>query len=380
MIAEIIIVICSVLTVCYIALMLLYRNGWTQQPIFTIPPDFKAQTTLSIIIPARDEATNIAACIESILLQDYPQELVEIIVVDDHSTDNTAAIIQRYPTVKYLNLAEHVHAYDKINAYKKKALATGIAHSNGTLILTTDADCIAPKHWLALLAARYQQDFPEMIVGPVDFSSDRSSVQLFQSIDFMSMQGITGAAHYLKLGSMSNGANLAFTRKAYISVNGYDGIDHLASGDDYLLLVKLHNAYPGKISYLKSQEAVIRTAPQPDWSSFLQQRIRWASKSGKYDDKRLTMILLLVYLYNCSFILSIIAACVFSHFWWLPVAMILAKIIFEMYYLFPVARFFHKEKQLWLFPFLQPLHIGYIILAGFLGFVGVYRWKGRTVR
>jgi len=65
-------------------------------------------------------------------------------------------------------------------------------------------------------------------------------LQIFQLTDFMSMQGITAAARNLKLGNMSNGANLAFSRAAYERVGGYEGVDHMASGDDYLLMMKLN--------------------------------------------------------------------------------------------------------------------------------------------
>ena len=52
--------------------------------------------TISIIIPARNEAENIQHCLDSICNQSYPKHLYEIIVVDDHSTDNTAAIVKKY--------------------------------------------------------------------------------------------------------------------------------------------------------------------------------------------------------------------------------------------------------------------------------------------
>ncbi|MGN6477031.1 MAG: hypothetical protein ACTHKV_07390, partial [Flavipsychrobacter sp.] len=120
--------------------------------------------------------------------------------------------------------------------------------------------------------------------------------------------------------------------------------------------------------------------PQPDWAGFLQQRIRWASKSGKYDDNTLTSVLLLVYIFNFSFLVLIIAGFVNSNYCLLALVVLLIKTIAELVYLFPVARFFSKQKQLRYYLFLQPLHILYIISAGFLGFFGVYSWKGRKVK
>lgn len=375
-----IITCCIILTIAYALLMLLYRIGWSGQEIFKVPENFHPHTSISVIIPARNEAVNIAACIKSIISQHYPQELLEIIVVDDHSEDATASIAKEAGEgrVQVISLKE-ILGGKQINAFKKQALAAGIAASKGSLIVTTDADCIAAKNWLRHVAAIYEQQGALMIVGPVVFNSSNKIVELFQSLDFMMMQGITAAAHRLKLGSMANGANLAFLRSAYDAVGGYEGTTHLASGDDYLLLHKMEQAFPNRIHYLKSKEAIVRTAAQPTWSAFIQQRVRWASKSGKYSDYRLTAILMLVYLFNVAILaLTIIA------FWQpqlLPTLFIIlaAKILSELLLLYPVARFFEKRRELWLFPILQPLHIIYIFLAGFLGMKGGYKWKGRSV-
>ncbi|WP_276134678.1 glycosyltransferase [Polluticoccus soli] len=374
-------IICLSFTISYVILMILYRRGWRLQPQFKVEDSYSPFIRISVIIPARDEARNIGNCIESLLAQDYPRELLEVIVVDDHSSDNTAAIVESFgqPNIRCIALADYVAAGQTV-AYKKAALSAGIANSNGELIITTDADCVASPSWLRHLAAFYEMKKPVMIAGPVDFTTNGSFVQLFQSLDFMSMQGITAAANRLGLGSMSNGANLAFSRDAFNQVEGYKGVDHLASGDDYLLMVKMQAAFPGKIGYLKAEEAIVRTPPQPDWTSFFQQRIRWASKSGKYDDSKITGILSLVYLFNFSLAALLIAGLFYPWFLIVGAAMLIVKIIVELWFLYPVAKFYNKTQELLLFPFLQPLHIAYIVSAGLLGFIGVYKWKGRTVK
>ncbi len=373
--------ICCFLTGMYLLLLLLYRCGWRRHAIYTAPPGYQPAVMISIIVPARNEAGNLPACLSSLLAQQYPRHLFEIIVVDDHSEDDTAAVAEGVhdSRIRCIRLADHLAPGVQVTAYKKQALAAGIAQSSGELIITTDADCIAPTDWLHIMAACYEEHRPVMIAAPVDFTSNGSLVQVFQSLDFMSMQGITVAAHQLKLGGMSNGANLAFSREAYYKIGGYAGTEHLASGDDFLLMAKMQRAFPKGIYYLKSAAAIIRTAPQPDWRSFLQQRIRWASKSGRYEDTRLTVILLLVYLFNLAFIPAICLGISAPSYGWLPVGMLLVKITVELYYLYPVAGFFEKRRQLWLFPFLQPLHILYILIAGLLGFAGVYQWKGRRI-
>lgn len=370
--------ICFALTLAYAVLMLSYKKGWDMQPTFDVGHEMP-DAFISVIIPARNEEQNIKACLESILSGSYPKDKFEIIVIDDHSTDGTANVVQGFAGVQLIKLADHVTDRDKIVAFKKLALSKGIEASKGELVVTTDADCIVPKDWLRNIAAIYEQEHAVMVVAPVDFTTNGSVVENFQAIDFMSMQGITAAVHQKKMGNMSNGANLAFSREAYNKVEGYKGIDHLASGDDFLLMMKLQKEYPGRISYLKSQEAIVRTAPQPDWSSFFNQRIRWASKSGKYDDPKMTRMLMLVYLFNLSFLVIFIAGFFNVYAFGVFVAMVAWKTIVEMTYLIPVSEFFAKKKLLNTYPFLQPLHIGYIIIAGFLGMVGKYQWKGRKV-
>lgn len=375
-------IICVLLTLGYVLLMLVYRKGWMQQKDFTVSARYIPHTRISVIIPARNEANNIGACIDSILAQMYPDYLYEIIVVDDHSEDDTARIVDEYAhkNVRCIRLSDYIPMGRHVNAYKKFAIATGIAQSTGALIVTTDADCIAPNAWLLHLSAMYEQESPVMIIAPVMYTSNQTVIQLFQLLDFMSMQGITAAAHALQLGNMSNGANLAFRKTTFDRVGGYEGIQHLASGDDFLLMMKMNKFSPRSMAYIKSEKATVSTTPQPDWKSFLQQRIRWASKSGKYNDYKLTLILLLVYLFNVSFLVLIVGSFFSEKLLFLALGMLVVKVLAEYYFLVPVAHFFRKEWALKYFPFFQPLHILYIIVAGFLGFLGGYEWKGRRVK
>ena len=357
-------------------------KGWKLQKEFRVPPGYEPHTFISVVIPARNERDNIGACIDAVLAQKYPPHLMEIIVVDDHSEDRTADIVLEYhdERIKCMRLADYLPEGAKVNAYKKAALAAGIKESKGTLIVTTDADCIAPNLWLLNMAGLYELRNPAMIVAPVIYSGSLGVLNKFQLIDFMGMQGITAATHSMKLGNMSNGANLAFSKAIFNEVNGYEGVEHLASGDDYLLMMKVARVPNARIEYLKSPNAIVTTLPQPDWSSFLQQRIRWASKSGKYDDRRLTGILMLVYVFNVAILGLAIAGFADSWYWIVAGSMLVLKAITEYIFMIPVAAFFRKQWTQVYFPILQPLHVLYIVLAGFLGIIGNYKWKDRKVK
>jgi uncharacterized membrane protein len=118
----------------------------------------------------------------------------------------------------------------------------------------------------------------------------------------------------------------------------------------------------------------------PDWTSFFNQRIRWASKAEKYDDKSIIAVLVLVYFYNV--LLLALALLAFRDIDYLKLLLISSttKTIAELMFMYPVAEFYKEKKLLWWFPLMQPFHVMYMVIAGWLGKFGSYRWKGRKVK
>jgi cellulose synthase/poly-beta-1,6-N-acetylglucosamine synthase-like glycosyltransferase len=245
------------------------------------------------------------------------------------------------------------------------------------------------KDWIRTIVAFYEEFKPVFIASPVSIHIDKNKtglgryfLQVFQALDFMTLQGITGAAVFKKVHSMCNGANLAYEKKVFAEVDGFTGIDHLASGDDMLLMHKIFSRYPERVMYLKSADAIVSTGAEDDLKGFFNQRIRWASKAGQYDDKRIFPVLFIVYLLNLLLlILPIIALTVNSMqiiiVWGL---LLLFKTVIELFFLYPVASFFNRTKLLWWFPLMQPFHILYTVIAGWLGTFGSYQWKERKVK
>lgn len=349
-------------------------------PEVEVEERYLPQTSISVIIAARNEEKNIANCLFSILEQHYDPQLFEVIVVDDQSEDNTAAVVNRLCSI-YSNLTcIHLKAEENTVAYKKKAITAGIKKAKGKLIVTTDADCIVPENWLKNIAAFYESKKAVFIAAPVVIAPGKGLVKLFQSLDFLSLQGITGASVFAQFHTMCNGANLAYEKKVFEEVNGFEGVDNIASGDDMLLMHKVFLKYPDKVHYLKSKAAIVQTAAVNNWTEFFNQRIRWASKAGKYNDKRIFGTLLLVYLFNFSFLIVFIIAFFAEGLFMYLISILLLKTLYELFFMIPVARFFDKEKLLWWFPLMQPLHILYTIVAGLLGSITTYTWKGRKVK
>lgn len=279
------------------------------------------KTRVSVIIPARNEAGRIDACLEALSRQGYPRSHTEIIVVNDFSTDQTVRQIKQYAAIcRLVNLSDHVSG--PLNAYKKKAIETGIALSAGELIICTDADCTMGPDWISTLVESYEKNGFQFLAAPVKIFPALGWLAVFQALDFISLQGITGAAVYKNLYPMCNGANLAYSRTAFEAVGGFRNIDHIASGDDMLLMKKIQAAFPGTAGFVKDSRAIVQTAPVENIRSFFSQRIRWASKASHYRHFSTLITLAWVYGVNGSLFLLFIACFWYGHWRWLCVLLV----------------------------------------------------------
>lgn len=383
------IIICLLLTALYLLLIGTYVFGWTTMPIWNSKKREKNfKTSVCILIPARNEEEHIIDCLRAILEQRYPSELLEIIVIDDFSTDKTVDLVEyleeRVENLQLLKLKDLVTEEERnnLNSFKKKALELAIARTQQELIITTDADCVMNPLWLQTMVEFYEtENRPQLIAAPVSYKDEQNFVQKFQSLDFMGMMVSTGASVNLGIADMSNGANMAYTRAAFEAVNGFEGIDHIASGDDMLLMTKIAQKFPNQIRFLKNLDATVYTYAQPNWSSFVQQRLRWASKSAQYKDKRITFFLAAVYLFNISIAVNLIIG-IFGSIAFLKLVALqfVLKSIFDFVYLRTACRFFNRSELLSVFLPSQLIHILYIIVIGIWSQFGKFEWKGRQVK
>lgn len=371
-----------IIALAYSFLLSYYREWFLKLAYFNSTEKHQAQTSFSIIIPARNEEKNIEKCLQSIIIQNYPKHLFEIIVIDDHSTDNTSEIVASFQNtnqnIHLLKLKDDLEG-KIINAYKKKAIELAINKAQGDWIITTDADCLLQQEWLKLYDEFITTHDVVFVAAPVMFTKTNTILSLFQFIDFMALQATTAAAVAAGFHSMCNGANLAYNKNVFVEVGGFRGIDNIASGDDMLLMNKIKKKYPSKIGYLYHKNAIAITAPMPTWKAFFNQRIRWASKADAYKDKTLLPTLVLIYLFNLSIIIWLIASMFNSNLWLFTVVLLAIKILVEWRFLKTGFQFFGKVGLI-NFILLQPLHILYIIIAGWLGKFGSYSWKGRKVK
>ena len=240
-------------------------------------------TFVSVVVACRNEEENLPRLLQSISDQDYPINLYEIIIVNDNSTDRTAEVPSGFTATGKILVINNT------GKGKKHAMKTGIGRASGNLIITTDADCRMGKSWLRTIVAFYEQHKPDMIIGPVQMESSPGFFGRFQELEFLSLQGITAGSAYAGNGTMCNGANLAFTKEAYMK-NVVNLNFEISSGDDIFFLHSLKRQKNSKILWLESTSALVKTEACHTTTSFLKQRRRWISKSKGYTD-RFTILL-----------------------------------------------------------------------------------------
>lgn len=318
---------------------------------------------------------------DSLRLQSLDPSRFEVIIADDMSTDRTWEILNSAEPTAFgltkIQVTDPALSSEKMGSSKKRAIKEAIAVSKGSVIVTTDADCTFHPEWLRTISSYYEKYDVNCVAAPVQIDYQDQFTGVFEALDFITLQGITAGALSKQLHVLANGANLSYRKAAYEKVNGFDGIDSGASGDDILLMQKFADLDPAKITYLKSREAVVKTDSAKRPIEFLNQRIRWAGKTGQYRDKRLNVILTLVWCFNLCFLILPVMVFFENYYVFLFLLFFLAKILVEFPLVNAVAGFFGERKLMLLFPVLQPLHIVYTVAMGLLGKFGKFTWKGR---
>ena len=236
----------------------------------------KPKTKFSIIVPFRNEAENLPILLNSFSKLNYPNNLFEIILVDDDSEERLQ--IADFSPEKFREQILVIKNNRVSNSPKKDAISTAISKTKNDWIITTDADCIVNENWLLTLDNYIQNQDVSMIAGAVTYDCNDSFLHHFQQLDLASLQGATIGSFGLGKGFMCNGANFAYTKSFFLELNGFDGNDTIASGDDVFLLQKAIANNPEKVHYLKSKNNIVITKPLNDWKSLFYQRVRWASK------------------------------------------------------------------------------------------------------
>ena len=330
------------------------------------------QIRFTIIVPFRNEADNLPKLLESFSNLNYPNDLFEVILVDDNSAEKFQVSGFRF----------QVSVIDNIrvsNSPKKDAISTAMQEVKTNWVITTDADCIVPVNWLLTFDNYIQENQVSMLASAVSYDCKNSFLDHFQQLDLTSLQGATVGSFGLRKAFMCNGANFAYTKSLFEKLNGFEGNDKIASGDDVFLLQKAANLFPEEVFYLKAEEAIVITKPTENWKSLFYQRVRWAAKTSSYQSHFGKFLGLIVFFGNLSFVLGFL----FFLFgiWSLQLLVLYAilKFVVDFVLLYITNQFLTKTtiKYLILSSFLYPFFSSAVALYSLFG---SYEWKERRFK
>lgn len=331
---------------------------------------------VSIILPVRNEERHVAACLESLLRQQYPAERCEILVVEDASEDATRSEVARIAAadrrVTLIDAPEQMGG-----GGKKRLIARAMERARGAIILTTDADCRHPACWLRAMASRFNEGV-NFVSGPVVYEGGETLQGRLLALEFLGLVGI--GAGFIGIGypRLCNGANIAFRASSFRAVGGYASNDGVASGDDEFLMQKIASLQGGVI-FLPHPDAVVRTAPPGSAGAFLEQRKRWASKGLRYADKRFVAFLVLLFLYFLHLLAAPIVALTSAAAALAILLLLAVKAAADAALLVSSARLLIRPLRFGDIFIGELLHVPYILLAALAGTFSSYRWKGRRL-
>ncbi len=366
---------------------------------------------VSILIPARDEAKTIEACLSSILDNAYPPERLEVIVIDDASSDRTAAKAQRiarrcaeavpagddlsadnlsaddrpadrhHPLVRIIQVnhddtdaSGEGGAPIRLNRHKSAALRRGLEASTGEVIVTTDADCVVGPRWIRTLVRRCTDETP-FVSGPLRYDWREKWFDRYQAVEMSALVAFGGGTIGAGIPSICNGGNVAVRRSL---LDRYASDVPLAA-DEVLLQ---HVAYDtdADVVFEAHPDAIVETACVDTGRAYLEQRTRWAWMGSRYPHVVPVAVSAFEWITNASFLGLALASVVFPA--WQPIMMscFLAKVAADAALTIPAMRHLGQNELTRTF---IPATLFWTVSAtvmGILGTFGTVYWKGRRVR
>ena len=322
---------------------------------------------ISVVIAARNEENNISYLLKDLINQSADKKNYEIIVANDRSTDKTKKIIDQFSSENSIIRSIHIEKKHEMTP-KKYALTKAIEKSKGEIIITTDADCRVPRDWVSNMA-QLAQNNEGIIVGYSRIKSMKTFLNEFQKIDFLGIMAANSGLLTHGIVCSGSGQNLAYKKKDFQTINGFEPVKDLVSGDDMYLVQSISSIKGAIFNY--NPNSFVTTLPKKSFISYLNQRIRWSSNSKQNlrSNPQFFVFLLSAFLANCSIMFS------FIYFSGVSFILFLTKFSLEAFIIFIGTRLFLTPISFLtyiMWNIIQPI---YIPIMGIAGLIGKYSWK-----
>ncbi|MFN3840732.1 MAG: glycosyltransferase [Cyclobacteriaceae bacterium] len=366
-------VIVSGIFILYYLLLLFLLAGWRRGGRYT---DKAPAIRISVVIPVRNEEHSITNLLNDLARQSVPP--YEVIVVDDHSTDGTVAVMNAWkksnPAFSFRIILLREGTFGK-----KKAITEAVNIAQGDVIVTTDGDCRVGAEWLQTVAACFTTDEVKVAAGAVRLDTS-TFFGAMQQLEQAALTGITAAFIAFRTPVMCSGANLAYRKTAFGEVNGYDGNLHIASGDDEFLLRKIANRYPGSVVFNSDARSIVTTPQAMSVNDFINQRVRWAGKWRYVGMGATSVLAVFVFVFHLCYLLVPLWAMGWIVSLGTLSILVLVKILLEFMYLIRISRWMNVPFNIHAFAALQFLYSPYVFFFGLISNVLKVTWKGRKIQ
>ena len=360
--------------VLYSAFTLWLYKGWYRLPRISCkkPPDYTT-TFFSILVPFRNEGKQLPGFLAGIKKLRYPIKQFELIFIDDESNDFSVDIIKK-------NLSGSSITYQILQSEggKKQALSLGLERAKADFVITLDADIQIKTGLLECYHQSFSNSSFKLIAGPVHFRSKSIMEKMF-SLEFLSLIVSGAAGIYNQKPIMLNAANLGFEKAVALEFQEKVYQSDTASGDDVFLLEAILEKYgPKAIGFMKTSEAIVFTNPPANLDLFINQRVRWASKSTKYKNHFAQAVAVFILAFNIL-ILTNLGMLIFKGDYSGVALLFGLKLVLDFKLLLSGSRFMQDKKLMWYYIPVQLLYPFYITIIGLMSMIRPYRWKGRRI-
>ncbi len=331
----------------------------------------------SIVVPFRNEASNLHTLLDSIAAINYPHDQFELLLINDNSDDDYMRVID-YFRGKHTHLEIVLLHVDSLSASpKKEAIQLAIKRARYDWILTTDADCRIPSGWLKTFS-RFSLKDSRLVAGPVLYRKSTGVISNLQYYDYMALLGMSMGGFGIGHPFLCSGANLAFSRSLFKELHGFSGNLDIVSGDDLFLLKKAVMNNKDRVTFLAHRSALVLTEPVKSWSELLHQRLRWISKTKRVGSVTGTFVSIIGLMANLFLLMSMILLLSGYLDWMIFLTGVVLKISADNFLIRKTAMTFGQQTHIHEIILISAIYPVFVLLIALRSFFPSFRWKGRT--
>jgi len=336
-----------------------------------------SKVAFSILIPFRNEEKHLFRLLDSISKIEYSKELFEVILINDASSDNSLNEISRFTDANSKFDLIVIDNQRQSKSPKKDAINTAIAVAKHDWIITTDADCTVPKTWLLAFNSFIAKETPVFIAAAVVYRKQKGFLHEFQQMDWNSLTAMTMGSFGNHSPMLCSGANLCYSKQKFLEIEGFKGNDHIASGDDVFLVNKMQKHFKSQTVFMNATEAIVTTSGVSTWRELINQRVRWASKTGNVPNRKFQVIGLGVFAMNLAIVILVVLSIFNSKTLLFLINAFFIKLLVDSVLLYKTTKNLNDNMNFSFWFWSSLFYPFFSIWVVFASLFTKYEWKGR---